>query len=74
MLLLESHDVESFFSEQEDYDDQTSFVLVEIECSDPENVSVIQTVQQIQKVQPAICYANFNVLASARIYCSVNQW
>ena len=55
MLLLESDDVESFFSEQEDYDEQTTFVLAEIEeHSESENVSVIQTVQQIQKIQPAI--------------------
>ena len=55
MLLSESDDVESFFSKQEDYDKQTTFVRAETEeHSDPENVSVIQTVQQIQKVQPAI--------------------
>ena len=54
-LLSESNDVESCFSEQEDYDEQTAFVLAETEeHSDPENVSVIQTVQQIQKVQPTI--------------------
>ena len=39
MLLLESGDVESFFSEQEDYDEQTAFVLAEIdEHSESENV------------------------------------
>ena len=34
MLLSESDDVESFFSEQEDYNKQTAFVLVEIEEHD----------------------------------------
>ena len=51
MLLLENDDIESFFSEQEDYDEQTAFVLPEIEDhSESENVSIIQTVQQVQKV------------------------
>ena len=51
MLLSESDDVESFFSEQEDYDEQSTFVLVETEDHfESENVFVIQTVQQIQKV------------------------
>ena len=55
MLLSESDDVESFFSEQEDYDEQTTFFPAEKEHHfESENVSVIQTVQQIQKVQPAI--------------------
>ena len=55
MLLSESDDVESFLSKQEDYDEQMAFVLVETEDhSESENVSVIQTIQQIQKVQPAI--------------------
>ena len=54
-LLSESDDVESFFSEQEDYDEQTTFVLAETEDhSNPENVFVIQTMQQIQKVQSVI--------------------
>ncbi|KAH9780744.1 hypothetical protein KPL71_008201 [Citrus sinensis] len=55
MLLSKSDDVESFFSEQEDYDEQTTFVLAETDDhSESENVSVIQTVQQIQKVQSVI--------------------
>lgn len=55
MLLSESDDVESFFSEREDYDEKTAFVFAKTEDhSGPENVSVIQTVQQIQKVQPVI--------------------
>ena len=55
MLLSESDDVESFFSEQEDYNEQTAFVLVETEDHyEPENIFVIQTIQQIQKVQPVI--------------------
>ena len=55
MLLSENDDVESFYYEQEDYDEQTTFVLEEKEDdSELEHVSVIQTVQQIQKVQPAI--------------------
>ena len=42
MLLSESDDVESFFSKQEDYDEQTTFVLVETDDhSESENVSVI---------------------------------
>ena len=42
MLLLESDDVESYFSEQEDYDEQIAFVLAEIENhSELENVSII---------------------------------
>ena len=55
MLLSKSDDVESFFSEQDEYDEQTTFVLAETEDHfESENVSVIQTVQQIQKVQPAV--------------------
>ena len=56
MLLSEIDDVESFFSEQEDYDEQTAFVLVETEDhSESDNVSIIQTVQQFKKFnQPFI--------------------
>lgn len=51
MLLSNNDDVESFFSEQENYDEHTTFVLAEIEGhSDSESVSVIQIVQQIRKV------------------------
>ena len=48
LLLSNNDDVESLFSEQEDYDEQTTFVLTE-DHSDPEGVSIIQTIQQIQK-------------------------
>ncbi|GAY67239.1 hypothetical protein CUMW_255000 [Citrus unshiu] len=55
MLLSDIDDVEYFFSEQEEYDEQTAFVLAGTEDhSESENVYVIQTVQQIQKVQPVI--------------------
>ena len=50
MLLSENDDVESFFSKQEDYDEQTAFVLAETEEHyDLENVSVIQTVNRFRK-------------------------
>ena len=51
LLLSDNDGVESFFLEQEDYDEQTAFVLAE-DHSDPESVSIIQTIQQIQKTQP----------------------
>ena len=28
----------------------------------------------IRRIHRAVCCANFNVLASARIYCSIDQW
>ena len=55
MLLFDHDGVESFFSEQEEYEEQTAFVLVGTEDhSKSQDVSIIQTVQQIQKVQPVI--------------------
>ncbi|XP_015389838.1 uncharacterized protein LOC107178762 [Citrus sinensis] len=63
MLLSESDDVESFFSEQEDYDEQTAFFLAEKDNhSEAEHVSVIKTVQQIQKVQPVIPIPSIKIL------------
>ena len=48
MLLSESDDVKSFFSEQDEYNEQTAFILAETEDHyESENVSVIQTVKQI---------------------------
>ena len=48
MLLSESDDLESFFSKQEDYDEQSTFVLAETEDHfESENIFVIQIVQQI---------------------------
>ena len=46
-MLSDNDDIESFYSEQEEYNEQTAFVLTE-DHSDPESVSIIQTMQQIQ--------------------------
>ena len=52
-MLSDNDDVESFYSKQENHDKQTAFVLTE-DHSDPESVSIIQTMQQIQTTQPVI--------------------
>ena len=43
-LLSDNDNVESFFPEREDYDEQTTFILTE-DHSDLESVSIIQTIQ-----------------------------
>ena len=67
LFIIYQEDVESHFSEQIEYDDHTSFILIESTVDfEIDEISIISTVQEINQVhsKPTVCLVKIYVLPS----------
>ncbi|KAH9769554.1 hypothetical protein KPL71_012046 [Citrus sinensis] len=53
-ILSNNEDVESIFLEQSEKDDHTTFILADSTYSDPDDISVISTIQDINHIRPTL--------------------
>ncbi|KAH9801811.1 hypothetical protein KPL71_001168 [Citrus sinensis] len=53
-ILSDNEEVESIFSEQSEKDDHTAFILADSTDSDPYDISVISTIQEINDIRPTL--------------------
>ncbi|KAH9780689.1 hypothetical protein KPL71_008173 [Citrus sinensis] len=53
-ILSDNDEVESIFSEQSEKDYHTAFILADSTDSDPDDISVISTVQEINHIRPTL--------------------
>ena len=53
-ILSDNEEVESIFSEQSEKDDHTTFILADSTDSDPDYISVISTIQEINHIRPTL--------------------
>ncbi|KAH9686193.1 hypothetical protein KPL70_014278 [Citrus sinensis] len=53
-ILSENEEVESIFSEQSEKDDHTAFILTDLTDSDPDDIFVISTIQEINHIRPTL--------------------
>ncbi|KAH9769531.1 hypothetical protein KPL71_012037 [Citrus sinensis] len=53
-IISDNEDVESIFSEQSEKDDHTTFILADLTDSDPDDIFVISTIQEINHIRPKL--------------------